>query len=176
MKERYPTTKGTIILWIYATFIKNNIPFLINTNGRILCDEVLMGCADSEHFRILLAEDNPINQKITQKMLKHLGYHSDVAANGLEALHALESQFYNIILMDIHMPEMDGLQATRIIRQRWATGPKIIAITAYALDYSREMCLEAGMDDYIAKPVKMGELADVLRRHQSKIVPEQISR
>ncbi len=125
-----------------------------------------MGCADSKHLCILLAEDNPINQKVTQRMLRHLGYNSDVAANGLEALEAMENQFYNIILMDIQMPEMDGIEATKIIRQRWSAGPKIIAITAYALDYSREMCLEAGMDDYIAKPVNMNELADVLRRHQ----------
>ncbi|MGA9098633.1 MAG: response regulator [Methanotrichaceae archaeon] len=121
---------------------------------------------DSEPLCILLAEDNPVNQKVTQRMLRHLGYNSDVAANGLEALRAMENQFYNIILMDIQMPEMDGIEATKIIRQRWSEGPKIIAITAYALDYSREMCLEAGMDDYIAKPVKMGELADVLRKHQ----------
>ncbi|MFB3765960.1 MAG: response regulator, partial [Methanotrichaceae archaeon] len=114
---------------------------------------------------ILLAEDNPVNQKVTQRMLEHLGYSSDVAANGLEALRAMENRFYSIILMDVHMPEMDGIEATRIIRQRWPVGPKIIAITAYALDYSREMCLKAGMDDYIAKPVNMNELADVLRRH-----------
>ena len=122
---------------------------------------------DSEPLCILLAEDNPVNQKVTQRMLRHLGYNSDVAANGREALQAMERQFYNIILMDIQMPEMDGLQTTRIIRERWPTGPKIIAVTAYALDYSREMCLEAGMDDYITKPMKMGELADVLRKHQS---------
>lgn len=115
---------------------------------------------------ILLAEDNPVNQKITQRMLRHLGYHSDVAANGLEALRKMEDQFYNIILMDIQMPEMDGLEATKIIRQRWSRGPKIIAVTAFAMDYSREVCLEAGMDDYIAKPVEMDELADVLRRNR----------
>ncbi len=124
-----------------------------------------MGCADSKRLCVLLAEDNLVNQKVTQKMLRHLGYNSDVAANGIEALRAMENQFYKIILMDIQMPEMDGIEATKIIRQRWPAGPKIIAITAYALDYSRETCLEAGMDDYIAKPVKMDELADVLRRH-----------
>ena len=124
-----------------------------------------MGCADSKRLCILLAEDNLVNQIVTQKMLRHLGYNSDVAANGIEALRAMENQFYKIILMDIQMPEMDGIEATKIIRQRWPAGPKIIAITAYALDYSRETCLEAGMDDYIAKPVKMDELADVLRRH-----------
>lgn len=125
-----------------------------------------MNGRDSEPLCILLAEDNLVNQKVTQRMLRHLGYDSDVAANGLEALRKMENQFYNIILMDIQMPEMDGLEATKIIRKRWPVGPKIIAVTAFAMDYSREMCMEAGMDDYIAKPVEMDKLADVLRRHQ----------
>jgi CheY-like chemotaxis protein len=127
-----------------------------------------MGCTDSEHFNILVAEDNPVNQKIAQRMLKHLGYPVDIAANGLEALQALEHKFYNIILMDIQMPEMDGLEATKIIRQRLSVEeqPRIIAVTAHALDYSREMCIDAGMDDYIAKPVQKDELAKVLSRNR----------
>jgi CheY-like chemotaxis protein len=127
-----------------------------------------MGCTDSEHFNILVAEDNPVNQKIAQRMLKHLGYPVDVAANGLEALQALERKSYNIILMDIQMPEMDGLEATRLIRQRLSAEeqPRIIAVTAHALDYSREMCIDAGMDDYIAKPVQKDELAEVLSRNR----------
>lgn len=116
---------------------------------------------DGQPLRILLAEDNPVNRKVFQSMLKRLGYPVDVAANGLEALQALERQSYSIILMDIQMPEMDGLEATKIIRRRW---PKdrlgIIAITAYAPEYSKEMCLDAGMDDYINKPVQIGEMAD----------------
>lgn len=100
-------------------------------------------------------------------MLKRLGYHVDVAANGLEALQALEHQSYNIILMDIQMPLMDGLEATRIIRQ-WLSAekqPRIIAVTAHALDYSREMCIDAGMDDYIAKPVHKEDLAEMLEKY-----------
>ncbi len=100
-------------------------------------------------------------------MLRNLGYLVDVAANGLEALEALEHQSYDIILMDIQMPEMDGLEATRTIR-RWLLGkdqPWIIAVTAYALDYSREMCLDAGMDDYIAKPVNKEDLAEMLEKY-----------
>jgi len=126
-----------------------------------------MCCIDRGHPRILLAEDNPINQRVAQKMLKRLGYPVDVAANGLEALQALEHKSYNIILMDIQMPEMDGLEATRIIRQRLSAEeqPRIIAVTAHALDYSREMCIDAGMDDYIAKPVQKDELAEVLNRY-----------
>jgi len=119
-------------------------------------------------LRILLAEDNVTSQKVALQMLKGLGYRADVAANGIEALQALERQPYDLVLMDLRMPEMDGLQATRIIRQRWPEGgPKVIAITAHALKGDRERCLAAGMDDYISKPVKMEELAEVLSRHQT---------
>ena len=122
-------------------------------------------------LRILLAEDNVSSQKVALQMLKRLGYRADVVANGIEALQALERQPYDLVLMDVRMPEMDGLEATRIIRQRWPeNGPKIIAITAYALEGDREKCLEAGMDDYISKPIRMEELAEVLGR-----VPEDRS-
>lgn len=127
-----------------------------------------MDCVDSGQQHILLAEDNPVNQKIAQRMLKRLGYPVDVAANGIEALQALEHKSYSLILMDIQMPEMDGLEATRIIRKRLPENeqPRIIAVTAHALDYSREMCLDAGMDDYIAKPIHKDELAEVLSRYR----------
>ncbi len=94
-------------------------------------------------------------------MLKKIGYRADVACNGLEVLRALERQPYDVILMDIQMPEMDGLEAARSIRKRWPASkqPKIIAITAYAMEGDQKMCLDAGMDDYISKPVKMDELA-----------------
>ena len=117
-------------------------------------------------LRILLAEDNASSQKVILQMLKRLGYRADVVANGIEVCQALERQRYDIVLMDVRMPEMDGLEATRIIRQRWPIdGPKVIAITAYALEGDRDKCLGAGMDDYITKPVKMDELAEVLKRY-----------
>ncbi|NMC33919.1 MAG: response regulator, partial [Veillonellaceae bacterium] len=115
--------------------------------------------------RLLLAEDNLVNQKVAMRMLKKLGYRADLAANGLEVLRALERQSYDIILMDVQMPEMDGLEAARAIRRQQRLQPKIIAITAYALEGDREKCLEAGMDDYISKPVKMAELAEVLSKY-----------
>jgi signal transduction histidine kinase/CheY-like chemotaxis protein len=113
---------------------------------------------------ILLAEDNLINQIVTQKMLSKLGYRSDVAANGFEVLQALERQHYDVVLMDVQMPEMDGLEATRLIRERWRDSkrPAIIAMTASALKGDREECLAAGMDDYISKPVKIEMLRTAL--------------
>ena len=118
-------------------------------------------------LRILLAEDNPVNQMVMLKLLNKLGYRADVAANGTEVLHSLELQPYDLILMDVQMPEMDGFEATRAIRKRWgpAGQPKIIAITAYALKSDREKCLAAGMDDYISKPVKLEELRTVLESY-----------
>lgn len=115
-------------------------------------------------LRILLAEDNSVNQMVMLKMLKRLGYHADVAANGKEVLLCLEREPYSLVLMDVQMPEMDGFEAARAIRKRWAKEdqPKIIAITAYALDGDREKCLASGMDGYISKPVKLEELRKVL--------------
>ncbi len=124
--------------------------------------------AQDSSLCILLAEDNASNQKVILQMLKRLGYRTDVVANGIEACQALERQNYDIVLMDVRMPEMDGLEATRTIRQRWPlNGPKVIAITAHALEGDRDKCLSAGMDDYITKPVKMDELAEVLKKYDS---------
>jgi PAS domain S-box-containing protein len=119
-------------------------------------------------LRILLAEDNPVNQKVTLQMLRKIGYEADVAANGLEVLQALERQTYDIILMDVQMPEMDGLEAARKIRERWHNGPKMIAITAYALEGDRDRCLNVGMHDYISKPIQMDELRSKLIKWETK--------
>ncbi len=118
----------------------------------------------NSQMKILLAEDNASSQKVALQMLKKLGYRADVVANGIEVLQSLECQPYDVVLMDLRMPEMDGLEATRIIRKRWPNnGPKIIAITAYALEGDREKCLEAGMNDYIAKPIQKEDLARALK-------------
>ncbi|MBN1322900.1 MAG: response regulator [Methanotrichaceae archaeon] len=113
-------------------------------------------------LRILIAEDNTVNQVVTLRMLKRLGYKADVVANGIEVLQAMERKNYDVILMDVQMPEMDGLEATKAIHQRWPDGPKIIAMTAYALVGDREKCLAAGMDGYICKPTTLDELKAAL--------------
>lgn len=110
-------------------------------------------------------EDNPINQRVALLMLKKLGYSADVACNGLEALRALEQQNYDVILMDIQMPEMDGIEATKRIRRRSISkDTKIIAVTAHALEYTREECIAAGMDNYMTKPMTTEDLKAVLDR------------
>jgi PAS domain S-box-containing protein len=114
---------------------------------------------------ILLAEDNPVNQKVALSMLKRLDYKADVAGNGLSVLSSLERKAYDVILMDIQMPDMDGLEATRSIReQKMKKQPYIIAMTAYALDGDREKFLKAGMDDYLSKPIRIDELKKALER------------
>ena len=113
---------------------------------------------------VLIAEDDEINQKVMLLMLKKLGHHADVVANGIEVLQALE-RHYDVVLMDIGMPEMDGLQATKYIRHHWPAReqPRIIAVTAYGRSNVREICLDAGMDDFISKPVQIEELKSALQ-------------
>jgi signal transduction histidine kinase/HPt (histidine-containing phosphotransfer) domain-containing protein len=117
-------------------------------------------------LRLLLADDNPINQKVGLSVLQKLGYRSDLAANGLEVLKALEQKAYDVLFLDVQMPEMDGLEAARQICQRWPEEkrPRIIAMTGNALVGDREKCLAAGMDDYISKPIRIGELQTALER------------
>jgi len=121
--------------------------------------------ASHHPLRILLAEDNAVNQKLALKLLERMGYRADLAANGVEVLDALERQSYDLVLMDVHMPEMDGLTASREICQRYAPAdrPRLVAMTASAMAGDQEQCLAAGMDDYIAKPVRLEELVTALQ-------------
>ncbi len=111
-------------------------------------------------LRILLAEDNTVNQKLALKILERMGYRADVAANGLEVLESLKRQHYDLVFMDVQMPEMDGLEATRRIRSTFAPDkqPHIVAMTANAMQGDREACLAAGMNDYVSKPIQVKEL------------------
>ncbi|MES2130464.1 MAG: response regulator [Pseudomonadota bacterium] len=120
--------------------------------------------ADTLPLKILVAEDNAINQKVVKQLLMHLGYRADVAANGVEALAALERQNYDVVLMDVQMPEMDGLEATRRLRARFGPDalPRVIAMTANAMPGDRETCLAAGMDAYVSKPVELTDISAVL--------------
>jgi PAS domain S-box-containing protein len=139
---------------------------LLRSTGRIDT-----GFGQRRPMRILLAEDNVINQKVATRILSQMGYRPDVVQNGLEVLQALERQKYDVILMDVQMPEMDGLEATRQIRKQW-TGPRrpwIIAMTANAMDSDRKDCLDSGMDGYISKPVRIEALEAELVRSSENI-------
>jgi CheY-like chemotaxis protein/HPt (histidine-containing phosphotransfer) domain-containing protein len=119
----------------------------------------------ASELQILLAEDNEVNQRLALLLLEKLGYRAAVAGNGVEALAALRERRYDIVLMDVEMPELDGLEASRRIHAEWRDQrPWIIAVTANALQGDRERCLEAGMDDYLSKPIRSAELAAALAR------------
>jgi signal transduction histidine kinase/CheY-like chemotaxis protein/putative methionine-R-sulfoxide reductase with GAF domain len=122
--------------------------------------------AKKHPLRILLAEDILVNQKLALRLLQNMGYRADVASNGIEAVQSVERQPYDVVLMDVQMPEMDGLEASRRICAKWPRDqrPAIIAMTANAMQGDREMCLEAGMDDYVSKPIRPDELAKALMK------------
>jgi CheY-like chemotaxis protein len=115
-------------------------------------------------LRILLAEDNVVNQKLAMRLLQQMGYRADLASNGIEAVESVQRQTYDVVLMDVQMPELDGLDATRQIcaMMESAKRPRIVAMTANAMQGDREMCLEAGMDDYLTKPIRVDRLVEAL--------------
>ncbi len=126
-------------------------------------------------LRILLADDNPINQKLAVRVLNKLGYQKiEVAQNGLEVMEKFDEQFYDVILMDVQMPEMDGLEATRLIRSKHYHQPIIISMTANAMPEDKEACLKAGMDDYISKPVKLEILVSLLEKWALYLIEKSI--
>lgn len=118
-------------------------------------------------LKVLLTEDNPVNQLTATTMLKKLGHQVDVANNGLEALEQLAGNDYDVVFMDVQMPEMDGMTATARIREDEKTSGKhipIIAMTAHAMQGDREKCLEGGMDEYVSKPIRRKDLKAVIER------------
>jgi PAS domain S-box-containing protein len=126
--------------------------------------------AERAPLKILLADDNAVNQQVALALLEKMGYRADVVVNGAEVLDALARQRYDVVLMDVEMPEMDGLEASRRINQQWSASerPRIIAMTANAMQGDRETCLAAGMDDYLSKPIRRAELAAALARSESR--------
>jgi CheY-like chemotaxis protein len=124
------------------------------------------GMAARHPLRILLAEDNVVHQKLALRILQQMGYRADLASNGSEAVDSVRRQTYDVVLMDVQMPEMDGLEASRRICASAAASarPRIVAMTANAMQGDREMCLEAGMDDYITKPIRVERLVEALDR------------
>ena len=161
---------------VRASQLYNALVYILATEERPAQREQVAGKSqfDSEMgqrlpLRILLAEDNAVNQKLALRLLERLGYRADVAANGLEALEALQRQPYDVVLMDVQMPDMDGLEATRAIHQEWPgeRRPRIVAMTANVMKEDREACLAAGMDDYLGKPIRVEELVGALSRCQA---------
>jgi CheY-like chemotaxis protein len=120
---------------------------------------------DQSQYQILLAEDNLVNQKVAAMMLKKLGYIADIANNGLEVLRMVEMQVYDLILMDMQMPEMDGVTATKIIRQSNQPQPRIIAVTANASAEDRQLCFDAGMNDFVTKPLLIQEINRIIAEY-----------
>jgi CheY-like chemotaxis protein len=121
-------------------------------------------------LRILLAEDNVVNQKLALRLLQQMGYRADVASNGIEAIESVERQAYDVVLMDVQMPELDGLEASRRIAAKWSADhrPRIVAMTANAMQGDREMCIAAGMDDYLTKPIRVDQLVDALNQASAR--------
>lgn len=144
----------------YGNVFKEQKPARANFSGDV---------AKRYPMTILIAEDNEVNQKLTLRVLTKMGYNADVATNGHDAVNAIEEKPYDIVFMDVQMPQMDGLEATQFIRQNLAHQPVIIAMTANALSEDREACFKAGMDDYLSKPMKLDEIVAVLEKWGRKI-------
>lgn len=141
-------------------------PVKLSTSDEPDFDRLL---AEQHPLHILLAEDNLVNQKVATRLLEKMGYLADVAANGYEVLQALDRQHYDLVLMDIQMPEMDGVEATRRIFERYSEEerPRIVAMTAHAMEGDRERYLGVGMDDYVSKPIRVQELVEAIKRTPS---------
>ena len=122
------------------------------------------GMAERHPLRILLAEDNVVNQKLALRLLQQMGYRADLASNGIEVIESVERQSYDLVLMDVQMPEMDGLEASRLICAKWQARqrPRLVAMTANAMQGDREECMAAGMDDYVTKPIRVEALVEAL--------------
>jgi CheY-like chemotaxis protein len=155
-----PIKQSQLFDTLVGLFVQNEEDTKRITNERFKPDPQM---AARHPLKILLAEDNAVNQKLALRLLEQMGYKADLATNGRETVQAVERESYDVILMDVQMPEMDGLEATREIVARWPEKhPFIIGLTANAMQGDREMCLNAGMNHYIPKPIRVVELVDAL--------------
>jgi CheY-like chemotaxis protein len=154
-----PLRQSHLFNTIITVFHHSSLPSSIE----VIPEPIELSSSSVKDLSILLAEDNLVNQKVAGQMLKILGYQADIANDGLEVLKMIEQKDYDLILMDVQMPNLDGLETSRCIRQKQDyPQPKIIAMTANAMPGDRENCLAAGMDDYISKPVVIQELNQIL--------------
>lgn len=126
----------------------------------------------NSHLNILVVDDDCTCRSIVQRMLKKLGIRADAASNGLEAISALEEKSYDMVLMDIQMPEMNGIEATKAIRERWPLRPRIIVVSDCSAKTYRGLCLDAGAVEFLAKPAKMAEICAAISRHLPETEPK----
>jgi PAS domain S-box-containing protein len=159
LRRSEPKTQGSIF---YFTILLKTSELPVVVTSPYQNAKLAIANAHPSSLQILVAEDNQVNQKLALFMLKKLGCYADIANNGLEVLDMLKQKLYDVILMDMQMPEMDGITATQIIRLQSKHQPWIIAMTAHAIGDARESCFDAGMNDYISKPIRLEELTQAL--------------
>jgi signal transduction histidine kinase len=162
-------TKGSIF---YFTLMLGTLPTEVTTSSitsnqpiQAILSSLAPSTTPSTSLKILIAEDNPVNQRVLQLFLQTLGYSSTIANNGLEALEAFKHQTFDVIFMDMQMPEMDGISAVKQIRQSNSYQPWIVALTANALPEDRQLCLDAGMNDFITKPIQIDDIVKIFAKY-----------
>jgi CheY-like chemotaxis protein len=153
----------------YSTSQVNELSKISNTLSTDFSSSSETNGVSHQHLlRILVAEDHPVNQMVLLRILAQLGYSGDLAANGLEVLEALDKQRYDMIFMDLQMPEMGGLEATEKIIEKWGKNrPTIIAVTANVQQEDQEACFAAGMDDYVSKPFKVNQIQAIFAKWEA---------
>lgn len=162
-----PVKHNILFQYILAALRKSDKPAYSDPPLKQMLDAEF---AKKYPMRILVVEDNPVNQMLAGRTLQKLGYKADIAGNGVEALQVMQRNIYDMILMDVQMPEMDGLEATKQIRKQFSLQPTIVAMTANAMQGDRDDCLKAGMNDYISKPIKLEILIHTLEKWSLKTV------
>ncbi len=162
-----PIRQSHLFDTLVGLLVQDAAPRTVAAPGKPQLDPAM---AARHPLRILLAEDNVVNQKLALRLLQQMGYRADLASNGIEAVESVERQAYDVVLMDVQMPEMDGLEASRQITARWqsAERPRIVAMTANAMQGDREMCIAAGMDDYLTKPIRVERLVEALNHASAR--------